>query len=427
MLNSQLLRFNTGMTMNYAKSSACTLCLVTTMFAGFSPAQAHVGDEQGQCTMAPSLGVAPMVHPSKPVTSQSNTRARSAHPEPSGGATHDPMNLVFLLSLLLCAVYWTQQAQRRSSYRAHGPRLAIAGLCLLAYTSCKETNQTPTPDSPNTTLEQIRKSVEAIAGVQFSSDKDYAYIGSNGLPEHDMMVGITNWQQQIPIPQDYTGSNAWSIPLNPVLSNENLSIKNNFMKGAIAVAVNGIPIFNPLNNRGEDAFLIGELDQWGGHCGRADDYHYHLPPFHLQQDTHRPIAWALDGFPVYGSKEADGTKVQELDSYNGHMIDGAYHYHGTKSYPYMIGAMRGVVKFNPDTSAPENEIAPQAKSTPVRRALEPLRDAAITTFTRSGPAAYTIAYTLNDEEYGIRYAKDGATHSYVFVGPDGTQRTETYP
>jgi len=46
------------------------------------------------------------------------------------------------------------------------------------------------------------------------------------------------------------------------------------MKGAVAIAPNGVPIFNPLNNTGEDAYAIGELDQWGGHCGKADDYHY---------------------------------------------------------------------------------------------------------------------------------------------------------
>ena len=36
--------------------------------------------------------------------------------------------------------------------------------------------------------------------------------------------------------------------------------KDNFMKGAIAIAANGIPIFNPLNNRGEDTEAFGELD-----------------------------------------------------------------------------------------------------------------------------------------------------------------------
>lgn len=37
---------------------------------------------------------------------------------------------------------------------------------------------------------------------------------STGMPEHLMMIGITNWQQQVPLPQAYTGANAWHIPLH---------------------------------------------------------------------------------------------------------------------------------------------------------------------------------------------------------------------
>ena len=60
-----------------------------------------------------------------------------------------------------------------------------------------------------------------------------------------------------------------------------------------------MPIFNPLNNRGDDAYLFGELDNFGGHCGRADDYHYHLAPVHLEKTIGKglPIAYALDGYP----------------------------------------------------------------------------------------------------------------------------------
>jgi hypothetical protein len=47
-------------------------------------------------------------------------------------------------------------------------------------------------------------------------DNNYFYVESIGIPEHLMMAGITGWQQQFPIPQCYIGSNAWSIPLNPI-------------------------------------------------------------------------------------------------------------------------------------------------------------------------------------------------------------------
>jgi hypothetical protein len=138
--------------------------------------------------------------------------------------------------------------------------------------------------------------------ISTTYDDTYYYVNSNGMPEHHMMVGITSWQQQVPIPQPYSGTNHWSIPLKPVYETSPLSTKTNFMKGAVALAVNGIPIFNALNNRGEDSFVIGELDQWGGHCGRADDYHYHAAPLHLSSTSGlKPIAFALDGYAVYGT------------------------------------------------------------------------------------------------------------------------------
>ena len=115
--------------------------------------------------------------------------------------------------------------------------------------------------------------------VSVRADADFLYIESNGLPAHNMMVGITAWQQQVPLPQPYRGSNAWRIPLRPVPAPDGgVTIRDRFLRGAIALAANGIPIFNPQNNRGAVSQEIGELDQWGGHCGRADDYHYHAFP-----------------------------------------------------------------------------------------------------------------------------------------------------
>ena len=265
--------------------------------------------------------------------------------------------------------------------------------------------------------------------VTTRSDNTYYYIESNGLPTHNMMVSITNWQQQVPIPQNYTGTNAWSIPLKPAFATSPLSTKTNFMKGAIAIAANGIPIFNPLNNRGEDSYLIGELDQWGGHCGKADDYHYHVPPLHLEsQMNNKPIAWALDGYAVYGSKEADGTTMQTLDQYHGHSIGtGVYHYHGNLTYPYMIGSMRGKVLLDPNTPAPENQILPQALSVPLRAAGNPLNGASITNFKSTGTNAFSLEYTVSSQKGYINYSWDAANkYTYTFIGTDGKSSTQTY-
>lgn len=260
-------------------------------------------------------------------------------------------------------------------------------------------------------------------------DDTYFYVETEGIPTtHNMMVGITSWQQQVPIPQGYTGTNAWSIPLKPELAATPLSLKTNFMKGAVAIAPNGIPIFNPLNNRGEDAFAIGELDQWGGHCGRADDYHYHIAPLHFEATAgNNPIAMALDGFPIYGSKEPDGSAMLPLDEYNGHAYKGSYHYHATTKYPYFMGAMRGKVSLDPSTPAPENQILPQAKSTGVRPALTALKGASITNFKPTGTNAFSLEYTLDAQKAYVNYSWDNTgLYTFTFIGTDGKSTATKY-
>ena len=173
-------------------------------------------------------------------------------------------------------------------------------------------------DAPPKAAEPFLKFPEAVL---LDWDEKYLYVGSDGMPDHPMMVGITAWQQQVPLPQPYYGKNAWSIPLHPVPAKEGMSAKTNFFRGAIAVAANGVPIFNPIKNDGKtDTFLAGELDQYGGHAGRADDYHYHVAPWHLAErlGPGLPLAYALDGYPIYGQAEPDGSPVSGLDSFRGH-------------------------------------------------------------------------------------------------------------
>lgn len=263
-----------------------------------------------------------------------------------------------------------------------------------------------------------------------SWNSSYFLISSNGLPNHNMMVGITAWQQQVPIPQAYSGTNSWSIPLNPTYATSPLSTKTNLMKGAVAVAVNGIPIFNALNNRGEDSYAIGELDQWGGHCGKADDYHYHAAPLHLQASSGlKPIAYALDGFAVYGTKEPDGTAMTSLDTCHGHAIGNeAYHYHGTTNYPYVVGAMKGKVSLDPSTAAPENQILPQAFTKPIRPAGTPLTGAIITGFTPNGSNnGYLLEYTIGAKKGSIQYSWNSVgKYSFTFTDVNGNISTQTY-
>lgn len=255
-------------------------------------------------------------------------------------------------------------------------------------------------------------------------DEKHLFVGSNGLPDHPMMVGITAWQQQVPLPQKYFGDNAWRIPLNPVPAKEPVTTKGKFLRGAIALAVNGIPIFNPLNNRGDDAYLFGELDEYGGHCGRADDYHYHIAPVHLEKSVGKdqPIAYALDGYPIYGYQEEKSPDFAPLDWMNGHKDkDGKYHYHATKTYPYLNGGFYGVV------NEKDGQVDPQPRAEPLRPALPPLRDAKIVGFSEIMPNSYKLTYDIKGRQGTVSYSPeaDGGAQ-FTFVDVDGKLTTETY-
>lgn len=254
-------------------------------------------------------------------------------------------------------------------------------------------------------------------------DDRWFYVESNGVPDHPLMVGIRSWQQQVPLPQRYVGDNAWQIPLRPVPAANPQTTKDRFLRGAIAVAVNGIPIFNPLNNRGDDAFAIGELDDFGGHCGRADDYHYHVAPVHLEKvvGEGKPIAYALDGYPIYGFTEPDGSPVGELDWMGGHEDGrGGYHYHATKAYPYLNGGFRGEV------TERDGQVDPQPRAQGVREPLPPLRGATIVGFEATGPASRTLTYEVAGREGTVAYTvKNDGSVEFIFTDPQGRSTTKT--
>lgn len=264
-----------------------------------------------------------------------------------------------------------------------------------------------------------------LKAIQTRWDDRWLYVESSGIPDHQMMVGITAWQQQVPLPQKYVGENAWRIPLHPVPAGEPLSAKTGFFRGAIAVAVNGIPIFNPIKNDGRtDTLQAGELDEFGGHCGRADDYHYHIAPVHLQAavGAGNPIAYALDGYPIYGYTEPDGSPAKALDEFNGHTdANGNYHYHATTTYPYLNGGFHGEVVER------EGQVDPQPRAEPVRPALPPLRDATISGFTEQRPGTFQLTYEVDGTKGTVTYTlADKGAVKFVFTDTDGRTTTENY-
>lgn len=297
--------------------------------------------------------------------------------------------------------------------------IVLVGSLIVMYGFVKKSSLTTTTDPAfvNSAFAPFKSTVST------SYDATYFYVNSKGIPNHEMMVGIssTGWQQQIPIPQCYIGTNAWSIPLNPVIATTPVPVSaTHFLKGAIAIAANGVAIFNYHTNTGVDSFLDGQLDNYGGHCGRADDYHYHTAPMHLitlgQTTYNLPIAFGLDGFAVYGSLEPDGSAMATLDANHGHYgPNGVYHYHGTATAPYMIGSMVGKV-----TEDANLQIIPQASANSVRGPGEgqsPLKGALITACVPNGTKnGYNISFSYNGiPGSATNFSWSGTAYTFNYV------------
>ena len=173
----------------------------------------------------------------------------------------------------------------------------------------------------------------------------------------------------------------------------------------------------------EFAFTAGELDEWGGHCGKADDYHYHVAPLHLQTTVGhaKPFAYALDGYALYGSLEPDGSALLPLDDYNGHTDStGKCHYHGTTTYPYINGGLKGKVTVS------QGGIETQPVTKPMRAPGDPLRGAVITMFETIAAGSYRHTYTLNGHSYRVTYQVTAKTVNFTFTDAAGNSFIETY-
>ena len=296
--------------------------------------------------------------------------------------------------------------------------------------------------------------------VRYYWDGATFYEESDNAPDPAMMptpmVGITSWQQQIPVPTAYFASttnpegstsslgygqpNYWRLPLVPAPSASPIPISaGNFQRGAVALAANGIAIFNPKNNTGRVSYEIGELDAYGGHCGLADDYHYHIIPTHLLSafggvlSNDKPVAWALDGYPIYGYVEPDGTARQTLDADGGHDIGNGwgYHYHaigtttvdashpyGTPQTPYLMNNFHGtVVNFGGQVDG-QPEVSPIRASGTGGYTAQPVSGASIVAFKNpvslttdgSGNLIENVGGTTSSDSYLMRVNISGTNY-----------------
>ena len=145
----------------------------------------------------------------------------------------------------------------------------------------------------------------------------------------------------------------------------------------------------------------------------------------------KPCAWALDGYPIYGYVEPDGSAQQALDADGGHDHGTwGYHYHARGSAatgpqsPYLMNAMHGtVVNYG-------GQIDPQPTASTVAPAGAPLAGAVITGFTRTGTDAWTMTYTHSGTTYTVTAAVNRIAHTVTVsqqspTNPTGTPATYT--
>jgi len=124
--------------------------------------------------------------------------------------------------------------------------------------------------------------------------------------------------------------------------------------GPIAIAINGVAIFDALDAGGRDAVAWEVQDACGGHPEISGTYHYHSLPSCLTQSRAKKsklVGFALDGFPIYNGRDADGRRLTnaDLDACHGQTskvkLDGRkqriYHYEATREFPYTVGCFRG--------------------------------------------------------------------------------------
>jgi hypothetical protein len=155
--------------------------------------------------------------------------------------------------------------------------------------------------------------------------------------------------------------------------------------GTMGITVSGLLFYGategpvPTESAWGDPYYNKMLDTCGGHAGPQNEYHYHvlLTIALCNLKNTGIVAYAIDGFPVYGptgcldvkcTKKAQmtsgyvqtgdptknvwsaysfkaSTSKTVLDECNGRIQpDGTYGYHATLTFPYIVGCLKGTPK-----------------------------------------------------------------------------------
>uniref|UniRef100_A0A7S4PJX8 YHYH domain-containing protein n=1 Tax=Paramoeba aestuarina TaxID=180227 RepID=A0A7S4PJX8_9EUKA len=145
---------------------------------------------------------------------------------------------------------------------------------------------------------------------------------ANDIPDHDVKVNNPNNPCYIPY---------WIVfPLYPELAD---SVTEPSNLGIIAMAIDGVSVYGAQEGGGTNAVepaagsMVQDAQYWYGHCETEHRWHYHNPQLGHENmpDENTLMAYAMDGFPIYGPVSNPDS---DLDECNGMKHDdGSYRYH----------------------------------------------------------------------------------------------------
>lgn len=237
-------------------------------------------------------------------------------------------------------------------------KIAFLATISLNLASCSE-DDTATPATSSAEVPAVYKKVYGATSI--TSDGTYITFKTKNLPDHKSPYYATSNALYEAYTGTTFGGNAFKknpntiselsvtvkIPLNPKVDAAHAATP----LGAIGIALNGVAFFNQYAGPNNQALTneIVSFDKYYGHPQNSGVYHYHVEPLYLttvKSTKSGLMGFLLDGFPVYGPQEENGTTVtsSQLDAYHGHThttIDypkGIYHYHFTADAPYLNGS-----------------------------------------------------------------------------------------
>jgi len=184
-----------------------------------------------------------------------------------------------------------------------------------AEATAQATTAAATPDCPTASFPAVAAARENDRWpepvLEVSCSDTTVTVRSNGIPPYEF-ERVT--------PADLRAQeHVWTFPRDPQLADEIVPIP---LLGPIAVATNGLPIYGP--NEGPHPDPFGDpvyndiLDTCMGHTARRGDYHYHALVVEClldgqSDDSASPVlAWAFDGFPIYGPIECSDATCSDL-------------------------------------------------------------------------------------------------------------------